>query len=262
MKKVQLVGILNVTPDSFSDGGEFNSTGSALEQAEKLFADGADIVDVGGESTNPWSTAITAEDEWNRIKDILSVLIPKYPGKISVDSHHPETLRQVAQIGPFIINDVTGFNNPAMIKLAVELQLPIIVSHLPAKFGSDIAVAHKSLEPFTTVDQVKTELLAKEAELIQAGVKLENIILDPGIGFGKTMGLNAELVEFASEVPGKPVMIGYSRKRFLGENRMEIEPNLAAGKRASNAGATYLRIHDVLSHKNFIELYAERIAFE
>ena len=250
----QLVGILNVTPDSFSDGGDFAGADEALRQAEKLFADGAAIVDVGGESTNPRSTPITPDEEWERIKDVLEILLHKYPGKISLDSHHPETLQKAAKLGPFIINDVTGFNNPGMVKAAAELQLPVILSHLPAKFGLDIAAAHASEEPLATVEEVKAELLDREAELIKAGVKPENIILDPGIGFGKTMELNAKLVEFARGLPGKPVMIGYSRKRFLGENRMDIEPNLEAAKRAMAAGATYLRVHDVAEHQRLLRL--------
>ncbi len=249
---MQLVGIVNVTPDSFSDGGEFSAPSTALAQAEKLFADGAAIVDVGGESTNPRSTPITPDEEWRRIKDVLAALIPKYPGKISVDSHHPETLRQAAELGPFIINDVTGFNDPAMIEVAAKLQLPVIVSHLPAKFGTDIVAAHASAEPVAKIEDVKAELLRREAELVKAGVKPENIILDPGIGFGKTMELNAQLVEFAQKVPGKPVMIGYSRKRFLGKHRMDAEPNLAAGKRAIAAGAKYLRVHDVMAHTKLL----------
>lgn len=252
MSSVQLVGILNITPDSFSDGGKFAHTESALKQAEKLFADGAAIVDVGGESTNPRSKPLTTNEEWGRIKDVLKVLLAKYPGRISLDSHHPETIRRATELGLFIINDVTGFNNPEMVKVAAELQLPVIVSHLPAKFGTDIAAAHASSEPVDDIAVVKTELLEREAELIKAGVKPENIILDPGIGFGKTMELNGRLVEFAREVPGKPVMIGYSRKRFLGENRMDLEPNLAAGRRAIAAGATYLRVHDVKAHKTLI----------
>lgn len=249
---VQLVGIVNVTPDSFSDGGIFSAPQEAVAQAEKLFLDGASIVDVGGESTNPRSTPITPKEEWLRIKDVLTALIPKYSGKISVDSHHPETLRQAAELGPFIINDVTGFNDPSMVAVAAELQLPVIVSHLPAKFGTDIAAAHASSEPITKIEAVKTELLRREAELVKAGVKPENIILDPGIGFGKSMELNAQLVEFARQVPGKPVMIGYSRKRFLGKDRMDAEPNLAAGKRAIAAGAAYLRIHDVALHSQLL----------
>ncbi len=246
--KVKLVGILNITPDSFSDGGEFNSTSKALTQAKKLFADGAYIIDIGGESTNPKSKPITAVEEWERIKDVLKVLIPKFPYKISVDSRHPETLRKASRLGPFIINDVTGFNNPEIVKLAAKLQLPVIISHFPAKFGTDIMSAHSTIEPIDNIQKVKSELLEREASLIAAGLNSENIILDPGIGFGKTVELNSKLVEFAKEVPGKQVMIGYSRKRFLGLKRMDIEPNIAAGKRAVGAGANYLRVHDVKNH--------------
>ncbi len=248
MSKVKLIGVLNITPDSFSDGGEFNSTESALMQAEQLFADGADLIDVGGESTNPKSTPITPDEEWGRIKDVLKVLLAKYPGKISLDSHHPATIRKAAELGTFYINEVTGFNDPEMVQIAAELQLPVIISHLPVKFGTDIAAAHASNVPMANLEEVRAELLSRETELIKAGVKPQNIILDPGIGFGKTMELNAKLVEFAREVPGKPVMIGYSRKRFLGDYRMEIEPNLEAGKRAIAAGAAYLRVHDVKAH--------------
>ncbi|HSX23831.1 MAG TPA: dihydropteroate synthase [Candidatus Saccharimonadales bacterium] len=248
MKKVQLVGILNVTPDSFSDGGLYEDPRKALGEAERLFKDGASIIDVGGESTNPRSIPITPDEEWRRIKDILAVLIKKYPGKISVDSHHPETLRRAAEFGPFIINDVTGFNNPVMVLVTAELQLPVIISHLPAKFGTDIQAAHASHDPMSQLEDVSSELLEREAALIATGVKPDNIILDPGIGFGKTMELNAKLVDMAKYLPGKRVMIGYSRKRFLGENRMDPEPNIAAGKRAIAAGAAYLRVHDVKAH--------------
>jgi dihydropteroate synthase len=255
MSNIKLVGILNITPDSFSDGGEYVTPAAALAQAEKLFTDGASLVDVGGESTNPRSTPITSDEEWQRIKDVLSVLLQKYPGKISVDSYHPEThLRlQEAGWGDFIINDVTGFNNPEMVKVAAQLGMSVIVSNLPAKFKVDIQAAHASTEPLETVEEVKQELLKRHAELVTAGIPTDKIILDPGIGFGKTMELNAKLVACAKNLPGKSVMVGYSRKRFLGENRMDLEPNIEAGRKAIAAGATYLRIHDVAEHASLLK---------
>jgi dihydropteroate synthase len=149
-------------------------------------------------------------------------------------------------LGNIIINDVTGMNNPAMIDTVSRAKARVIVSHLP---GADIQAAHKS-DLIDSVDTVKNDLLAKAAELKERGVT--DIILDPGIGFGKTPELNRKLVEFAREVPDFPVMIGYSRKRFLGDKRMELEPNLEAGRAAIAAGAAYLRVHDVAGHRQLL----------
>lgn len=245
MAMVQLVGILNVTPDSFSDGGRFQNYEAAIKQAKKLFADGASIVDIGAESTRPGATQLTSDEEWVRLEPILSELIVAYPGKISLDSYHPETIERALEIGPIIVNDVTGMNNPVMIETVAKLKPLVIISHLP---GQDIQEAHQ-LVPTSTVDQVKRELLSKVEILQSKGVLRDRIILDPGIGFGKTIDVNKDLLKFAAQVPGYKVMIGYSRKRFLGENRMELEPNINAGRIAAGSGATYLRVHDVAGHR-------------
>lgn len=242
---VKLVGILNITPDSFSDGGQFYDPAAALLQADKLFQDGAAIVDVGAESTRPNATVLELVEEWRRLEPVLRVLSSKYPGKISLDSYHPETVRRALSSAPFIVNDVSGLNNPDMRAAVIELQPPsIIISHLP---DMDIQQAHK-LAPVNSVEEVRDDLLAKAELLQQNGLTRKQIILDPGIGFGKTMELNHQLLTFAELVPDYEVMIGYSRKRFLGEQRMELAPNLAAGKIAIAHGAVYLRVHDVAGH--------------
>ncbi len=241
---MKLVGILNVTSDSFSDGGAYLKPERAIAHAAQLFRDGAALVDVGAESTRPHAIALTPDQEWQRLEPVLTTLLAQYPGKISLDSYHPETIRRAFAIGPVIINDVTGGTNPEMLDLAVKLNATIILSHLP---DMTIQEAHVQV-PVTTVKQVKDELLATAALLESKGLHSEQIILDPGIGFGKSMELNQRLLTFAEEVPGYAVMIGYSRKRFLGENRMELEPNIAAGKIAIAHGAAYLRVHDVAGH--------------
>jgi dihydropteroate synthase len=246
---VQLVGILNVTPDSFSDGENFLDPTAAIEQAEQLFADGASLVDVGAESTRPNAEVLTDDQEWGRLEPVLKELIPKYPGKISLDTYHPATVKKAYEIGPVIINDVTGFNDLAMRELAASLQSTVIVSHLPS--GMTIQQAHEST-PITTVQQVKDELLARAKMLEGLGLNRDRIILDPGIGFGKIPEVNQQLLTFASLVPQYKVMIGYSRKRFLGEHRMDIEPNLEAGKVAASSGAVYLRVHDVAGHASLL----------
>lgn len=246
---VQLVGILNVTPDSFSDGGKFIDPQAAITQAEQLFSDGASLVDIGAESTRPNAQVLTDDQEWDRLEPILSALIPKYPGKLSLDTYHPATVKKAFAIGPIIINDVTGFNNPDMIRTAVELGATVIISHLPA--GLTIQQAHEQT-PITSVDQVKDDLLARAKELENAGLGHDRIILDPGIGFGKTPEVNQQLLKFASLIPQYKVMIGYSRKRFLGDDRMDLSTNLEAGLIAAASGAAYMRVHDVKGHTTLI----------
>lgn len=244
---VQIVGILNVTPDSFSDGGEYLKPQDALLRAHQLFKDGASIVDVGAESTRPGATRLTSDEEWRRLEPILVDLLVAFPGKISIDTYHPETIGRAFKIGPVIINDITGMADPNMAKTALRhMPRKVIISHLP--YSGDIQKAHK--EAFVSdIEEVKGTLLENAKLLIDKGLRQDQIILDPGIGFGKTMELNSQLLAFAQYVPDFEVMIGYSRKRFLGDERMKLSPNLEAGKIAVATGATYIRIHDVAGHK-------------
>lgn len=244
----QLVGILNITPDSFSDGGLYTDFETAVSQAEQMFADGASFVDVGAESTRPGAEQLTPSEEWHRLAPVLTELVAHYPTQISVDTYHPETAEMALELGDVIINDVTGMNNPGMVEVVAQHKARCIISHLP---GANIQEAHQQA-PVSTVEQVKNDLLERAALLESKGVPRQNIWLDPGIGFGKTMELSRQLLEFAKEVPGYQVMIGYSRKRFLGENRMEIQPNIEAGRVAIAAGAAYLRVHDVAAHKQLV----------
>jgi dihydropteroate synthase len=239
-----LIGILNITPDSFSDGGEFVEPAVALARAEALFANGASIIDVGAEATNPKAGPLNIDEEWTRLEPILQELLLKYPGKISIDTRHAEIVEQAAEISSdFIVNDVTTFIDPAMIAVTAKYGLRAIVSHLPLAAKGDIQWVHKE-SLVDDLEQVRRELLAQKAKMIGGGIIAENIIIDPGIGFGKAAELNWKLLEFAKYVPGETVLIGHSRKRFLGENRFEIEPNLKAAQLAMASGAAYLRVHD------------------
>lgn len=246
---IRLVGVLNVTPDSFSDGGEYVDPERAIAHAEKLFADGAAIVDVGAESTRPNADKLSDEEEWRRLEPVLRVLIPKYPGQISLDSYHPTTMRRALSIGSVIMNDVTAFHGPEMQDVAIEYGARVIISHLP---GVDIQRAHRDV-PVVTAEAVRDDLREIAERLEARGLPRKNIILDPGIGFGKPMELNWELLKFAELVPDYEVIIGYSRKRFLGERRMELGPNLAAGEIAIEHGAAYLRVHDVAGHARLLQ---------
>ena len=246
---IKFVGILNVTPDSFSDGNQFLEPEKALAQATRLFSEGASLVDIGAESTRPGATALTAEQEWQRLEPVLKQLLKLFPGKLSVDTYHPETAEKALALGDVIINDVTGMNNPAMVAVVVKHQARCIVSHLP---GKDIQAAHQG-ELLSSIQEVRDDLLNKAKLLESQGLQRQQIILDPGVGFGKTPELNNELLKFAEQTPDYQVMIGYSRKRFLGEHRMELVPNLAAGQVAIAAGAAYLRVHDVAGHHQLLQ---------
>lgn len=246
----ELVGILNVTPDSFSDGGQHDSAELAVEHAEELFADGASIVDIGAESTRPGADALTWQEEVARLDGVIAVASER-DWQVSLDTYHPETVKWASErLGRFIINDVTAFRDPAMREAAAETGNQVIVSHLPLA-SKDIQSAHKD-KPVVAEGQVINELYESAEKIIAAGVRRTDIIVDPGIGFGKSLDLNWRLLEFGQHMPGFDVMIGYSRKRFLGENRMETDVNLLAGKIAIAAGANYLRVHDVKSHARLL----------
>lgn len=244
----QLVGILNITPDSFSDGGQYVTLEAAIAQAEKLFKNGATLVDIGAESTRPNAVTLTPDEEWQRLDPVLAELVELYPDGLSVDTYHPENAKRALAMGDVIINDVTGMNNPAMRAVVAEHYARCIISHL---HGRDVQAAHRG-KLVASKQQVIDELLANVAKLEKLGLGRQQIILDPGIGFGKTPALNAELLTFAADVPDYPVMIGYSRKRFLGDNRMDLEPNLQAGRIAIAAGAAFLRVHDVAGHRQLL----------
>ncbi len=246
---VQLVGILNVTPDSFSDGNQFLEPEKAVNRAVKLFRDGAVLVDIGAESTRPGAAKLTPDEEWLRLEPVLKELIKRFPGRLSVDTYHPETAERALGLGDVIINDVTGMNNPAMIEVVSRNKASCIVSQLPTV---DTQTAHDG-ELIDDQELIKNDLLSKAELLESKGLRRDQIILDPGLGFGKTPGLNQKLLRFATQMPEYRVMIGYSRKRFLGKHRMELETNLAAGRVAIKAGATYLRVHDVAGHRQLLQ---------
>ena len=210
----KIFAILNITPDSFSDGGKFVDYDSAIAHAEDLVAQGADFIDVGGESTRPGALSISSVEEWGRISRVVMTLLKRFPGKISLDTRHPETAEKFLCAGGSVLNDVSGFQDPVMVQLAVKYKPLVIVNHFP---GKTVAEVHE-----LSIDdpvQVRDDLLLRKNELVDAGVLVENIVLDPGIGFGKTVGCNWELLDFPLLVPGERVLVGFSRKRFLGEGR-------------------------------------------
>ncbi|MEI9913544.1 MAG: dihydropteroate synthase [Candidatus Saccharibacteria bacterium] len=250
MSKLQFIGVLNLTPDSFSGDGLMNSD-QAIAKAEEMLKS-VEIVDIGAESTRPGATALSDDEEWQRLETVFSHLVRKYPGRVSLDSYHPETFRRALRISDkFIVNDVTGLNNDDIKNLVISNKLKVIISHFPLSLGTDIQAAHQTENKINSYDQVKDELLSRRQELLDAGLDPKLIILDPGIGFGKTVELNEQLLSFAKSVEDIDVVIGYSKKSFMGDGRMSVDRNLRSGRIAKNSGAKYLRLHSDLidSHR-------------
>jgi dihydropteroate synthase len=254
---VEIVGILNLTPDSFSDGNKYNQHDLAIDRAKELFADGAAIVDVGAESTRPKATPIDAAEEWKRLDGILPELIKACPeGRFSLDTRHAETAEKALSIDErIIINDVSGMKDD-MLEVVAKHGGVCVIGHIPR--GKTLETVHEG-EMLEDISIVCADLLVRADIVENKGIPKDNIILDPLIGFGKSKELNWELLEFAKRVPEYAVMIGYSKKRFLGGLGWKWQTNVDAGKIVAEAAKnlerpTYLRVHDVKEHVEFIDL--------
>ncbi len=248
----KLVGILNITPDSFSDGGDWNNPEQAAARVDQLFLEGADIVDIGAESTRPGAQEVSIEDEWARLNPLLKKLRKTHdPARFSIDTRHGEIAQRVVHTwsSNILINDVTGLSDRRMIEVVSLNGLRVVLSHLPFVASGSLARAHQ--EKMTSQEAVYNELMLQYEKLHKWGVDQDKLILDPGIGFGKSPELNQELIHFGS-MTELPVMIGYSRKRFLGERRFDPDFNVSLGRLAIASGASYLRVHDVAAHHELL----------
>jgi len=242
-KKTIIMGILNVTPDSFSDGGKYNEIDRAVEHAKKLVADGADIIDVGGESTRPGAETVSLEKELHRVIPIVKALSEVIDVPISIDTYKAEVARQAIEAGAHIINDVWGAkNDPKMAEVAAYYNVPVILMHNRHNRDYKNLISDMISDLFESISIVK-----------KAGVKDENIILDPGIGFAKTLEHNLEVMRNLERFTELvyPVLLGTSRKSFIGHVL-----DLPADERVEGTGATVclgiakgvqmVRVHDVL----------------
>lgn len=241
-KETFIMGILNVTPDSFSDGGKYNTVEAAVAQAKKMVADGAKIIDVGGESTRPGYVRISDEEEIGRIVPVIRALVKEVPAVISVDTYKPEVARQAVLAGAHIINDIWGAKaNPEMAKVAAELNVPIILMHNREK---------AEYENFW--EDAKSDLVESIAIAHAAGVPDAHILLDPGIGFAKNTSHNLQMMQHLSDLVamGYPVLLATSRKSMIGNVlKLPVEERLE-GTAATVAfgierGCHMIRVHDV-----------------
>lgn len=248
LARPQVMGILNVTPDSFSDGGRFHHVDAALAQAAALRAQGAAIIDVGGESTRPGAAPVSEAEEIDRVRPVIEALSAE-GALVSIDTRKPAVMEAAAAAGAGIINDVTGLiGDPRSFDTAVALGLPLCLMHMqgePQTMQADPQYDDAPAEVFTF-------LAGQAMALMEAGVSAEKICLDPGIGFGKTLEHNLQIMARLDELvdAGWPVLLGASRKSFIAKitpagPEERLGGSLAAVLAGFGAGVSLFRVHDV-----------------
>jgi dihydropteroate synthase len=246
-----VVGILNVTPDSFSDGGNFIDPEAAAWHAHSMLDEGAGIIDVGGESTRPGSDPVSQEEEARRVVPVIERIIAARPGAvISVDTYRSATAAAALDAGATIVNDVSALRgDPRMASLVAEAGCPVILMHMQG----EPKTMQREPRYSDVVREVKDFLLSRAEHAVATGVSQKNIIVDPGIGFGKTVDHNLALLRNLEAVVdlGFPVLVGASRKRFIGsitgveEAADRVFGTVATTVLAYEKGATLFRVHDV-----------------
>jgi dihydropteroate synthase len=261
-----VMGVLNVTPDSFSDGGAFLDPASAVAHARRMAAEGADLIDVGGESTRPGAPPVPAEEELRRVMPVIERLAGQGGVPLSIDTSKAVVARAATDAGAVLVNDVTALRaDPGMATVVAES-------------GADLCLLHMRGEPRTMQDDPRYEDVVSEVAAfleerlgfaVAAGIPEERVWLDPGIGFGKTLEHNLELLRRLDEIGalGRPVVVGVSRKRFLGALTGREEQDRTAGGVAANVlaferGAHMFRVHDVSETRDALTVAAATVGPE
>ena len=249
-----IMGIVNVTPDSFSDGGLFTSKETAVGHAKRLVAEGADIIDVGAESTRPGHTPVSAEEEWTRLAPVLSALVQESGAPVSIDTYKAQTALRALSLGVCVVNDIWGLQyDPDMADVIASSQAGVVVMHNRQSTDPELDIVSDMLRFFE-----KSLDIAK-----RAGIPESRIALDPGIGFGKTRQQNYQALHAIPHLRtlGFPLLIGVSRKSIfknipdsLVEGR--LLGTLSANLLAAASGACIFRVHDVIEHRCAFEVYS------
>ena len=259
MSRCHVMGVLNVTPDSFSDGGQYNRPDAALVRARQMVADGATFIDIGGESTRPGATPVSLQEELDRVCPVVEAAARELDAVISVDTSAPEVMAETAKLGAGLINDVRALQRDGAPEVAAKAGIPVCIMHIHG-------------EPDTMQDRpeyrnVRREVSAFLTERIrvaeQAGIRPENILLDPGFGFGKSLEHNLQLLASLEQmhILGHPLLVGVSRKSMLGhitgrEVNERLPASLAAATIAAMKGASIIRVHDVRETVDAIRVVA------
>jgi dihydropteroate synthase len=248
-ERTWVMGVLNVTPDSFSDGGRFHEAEAAVERGLQLFAEGADIVDVGGESTRPGAVPVDAAEERRRVVPVIEGLRRRGSGFLSVDTSKAEVARAALDAGADLVNDVSGFRfDPALAGLVAERAVPVVLMHLRGDFGD----MHAKPAYDDVLDEVAAELRDRQQAAEAAGIRRERLILDPGLGFAKDAAHTLQVLRGLPRLASldRPLLVGPSRKSFIGKvlgrpARERLLGTAAAVTASVLGGAHIVRVHDV-----------------
>ncbi|MBI4361112.1 dihydropteroate synthase [Candidatus Micrarchaeota archaeon] len=254
LSRPKLMGILNVTPDSFSDGGKFKDLEAAVKHAKQMIQEGAAIIDVGGESTRPGAKAVSMAEEKKRILPVIERLAQETQAMISVDTYKPDVAKAALHAGAHMVNDVTGLTNPEMMDAVSDAKAGAVIMHMQ---GTPQTM-QENPKYQDVVEEVKAFLLMQARQAKKNGI--QSILIDPGIGFGKTLEHNLELLANLKQFQfGYPVCIGVSRKSFIGKITGEkasnrLEGTLAAVTACVLNGANVLRVHDVAACQKAVDV--------
>lgn len=248
LDRTRVMGVLNVTPDSFSDGGEYLDPARAVARAEEMAAQGAAVVDVGAESTRPGSGGVSEGEEWKRLDPVLKEIVDRLDVPVSVDTSKPEIADRALDRGVSLINDVTGLRDEAMIQVVARHDVPVVVMHMQG--------TPQTMQEAPAYDDVVADVVRWLRGRLRAaedgGVDAEKLVVDPGIGFGKTPEHNLRLLRHLGSLRslGRPILVGASRKSFISQvtgvaPEERLEGSLAAAVLAAARGAHLVRVHDV-----------------
>ncbi|MFJ3483494.1 dihydropteroate synthase [Pseudomonas sp. NPDC090202] len=259
LSRTHVMGILNITPDSFSDGGRFAQRDAALRHAEAMVAAGATLIDVGGESTRPGARAVSSVEELERVAPMVEAIARELDVVISVDTSTPAVIRETARLGAGLINDVRSLRRDGALDAAVATGLPVCLMHMLGE-PTDMQDDPQYVD---LVGEVTTFLEERMAQCIAAGIPAEKIVLDPGYGFAKTLDHNLSLFKHmeALHVLGRPLLVGVSRKSMIGKTLDRpvdgrLFGGLALAAMAMIKGARILRVHDVAETVDVVRMIA------
>lgn len=257
LSRPQIMGILNVTPDSFSDGGSFFNLDDALFQTQKMLSEGASIIDVGGESTRPGATPVSLQEELDRVIPVVAAIKSRFDVVVSLDTSSAQVMTEGAQQGAGLINDVRALTREGALDAALATKLPVCLMHMQG----NPQTMQQNPNYSAVYNEVIGFLLERAQLLINKGLDKNQVLLDPGIGFGKALEHNLELLNNLDQIVshGFDVLIGASRKSMIGqvleaEVQNRLYGTLGAHAAAFSKGASIFRVHDVKSHYDMLEL--------
>ena len=275
LSQPHIMGILNVTPDSFSDGGQFNAVDKAVAHCQQMISEGATIIDIGGESTRPNAQTVATDDEIQRVVPVVRAIRQHYGDSIwlSIDTSSPEVMQAAFNEGADIWNDVRALKRTGAAELAAKLNIPVMLMHM----RGEPTTMNNLAQYDNVIDEVRTEMFDRINEVVSIGVKQSNIIIDPGFGFAKNYEHHCALLSQLSSLQtlGLPMMFGISRKRFLAEvltksgaeavsTTQAVERDsagTAAGLFALQQGASIIRTHNVAMMQQAVALWSQLSAY-